>query len=335
MDENIRKALLKKRITQEECCKRLGRTRDDLIGHIQPAVALELEFLLDVSAEKVCGASPAELTKPREQFLKALSSKEMQDFARKFPIKQLKKLGYLPGTYPLPYEILKFMGVSSIEGWKTYYGPLQGTVNPYAYSAWIRLGELQCQRPTTEIPLDKNEITQNLAYLRKNSISLQTNLRNIATEALGECNIQVVQIPAFLTAPLPDAACYWCGNRPVIQVPTSSSIDARFLKAIFHAVGHILLHPKRTICLQGISTCFKPTPDRLESEQEANLFAERHLLTEAEECEIICCGRFAEKRCIQYFSSVFKVRPGIIVDRLQDIKKLPSRTLLNSLKIAV
>ena len=345
MDEHIRKILQERQYTQEECYKRLGRTRDDIAGDIQPAIAVELEFLLDMDARNICGCSVQRLTAERKRFLKRLEGREMEDFARKFPVRALKGMGYLSGGHSLPWEILKFMGVSSIEGWKSYYGDLQGTVNPYAYSAWIRLGELKCERPKGEIPLDRSEIEENLFFLRKNAFSLQINLRKMAKEALEACGFLMLQVPAFTTAPLPDAACYWCGNRPVIQFSGNTISDVRFLKALYHAVGHILMHPKRSVCLQGSLT--QPTADRQSAdvnpegairnkrEQEAELFAERLLLTEAEECEIICCGRFAERGCIEYFSRVFKVRPGIIVDRLQQQKKLPRRTLLNSFKVAV
>ena len=70
-------------------------------------------------------------------------------------------------------------------------------------------------------------------------------------------------------------------------------------------------------------------------EIEADRFAQDILLTEAEECELICCGRFNERRCIQHFSGVFHVRPGILVERLQQQGKLNRRTLLNDFKIAV
>lgn len=345
MDEHIRKILQKRQYTQEECYKRLGRTRDDIAGDIQPAIAVELEFLLDIDAEIVCCGKEQELTAERKRFLRGLESREMESFCRKFPIKALKDMGYLSGGHSLPWEILKFMGVSSIEGWKSYYGDLQGTVNPHAYSAWIRLGELKCERPKGEIPLDCREIEANLLFLRKNTFRLQTNLRNMAKETLMDSGIQFQQVSSILTAPSPTCAVFWCGNRPVVQFPEGPTSDIQFLKALFHAVGHILLHPKRTICLQGSLT--QPTADRQSAdvnpegairnkrEQEAELFAERLLLTESEECEIICCGHFSEKECIQYFSRVFKVRPGIIVERLQQQKKLSSRTMLNSFKVAV
>jgi hypothetical protein len=68
---------------------------------------------------------------------------------------------------------------------------------------------------------------------------------------------------------------------------------------------------------------------------EANRVAESLLMTEAEECELICCGRFAEKACVEFFSRKFQIRPGIIVSRLQRLKKIRRDSPLNSFKIAV
>jgi hypothetical protein len=118
--------------------------------------------------------------------------------------------------------------------------------------------------------------------------------------------------------------------------------DSKFLEALFHAVGHLLLHAKHTSCLQlgalsqqaKVSEMHAARPEEI-LELEADRFAQDILLSEAEECELICCGRFYERRCIQHFSGVFHVRPGILVERLQQQGKLNRRTLLNDFKIAV
>jgi hypothetical protein len=70
-------------------------------------------------------------------------------------------------------------------------------------------------------------------------------------------------------------------------------------------------------------------------ELEADKFAQDMLLSEAEECELICCGRFNEPRCIQHFSGLFHVRPGILVERLQQQGKIRRRSPLNEFKVAV
>ena len=110
--------------------------------------------------------------------------------------------------------------------------------------------------------------------------------------------------------------------------------DSKYIEALYHAVAHLLLHPKRTICLQlGMSG--KPQMVQSIPEIEAKTFAQDMILSEAEECELICCGRFNERRCIQHFSGLFHVRPGILVERLQQQGKLNRRSPLNEFKVAV
>ena len=120
----------------------------------------------------------------------------------------------------------------------------------------------------------------------------------------------------------------------VIQFPTTKMDDSKYLEALFHAVAHALLHPKRIICLQLGTTSESATTKSI-LEIEAEKFAQDALLSEAEECELICCGRFSERRCIQHFSGLFHVRPGILVERLQQQGKIKRRTLLNEFKVAV
>jgi hypothetical protein len=221
------------------------------------------------------------------------------------------------------------------------------SANPQTYAAWIRLGELQVKRLATEFTPDRKAITSNLRFLRTNSFFHNKDIRNIARDSLRTCGIELIEVEPFLTAPTPICAFYWRGSRPVIQFPTTKMEDSKFLEALFHAVGHLLLHAKHTTCLQlgafSQQALLQPaqTPELLAArpedilELEASHFAQDLLLSEAEECELICCGRFNERRCIEHFSGVFHVRPSILVERLQQQGKLRRRTLLNDFKIAV
>lgn len=355
----IRQALRERAYTQEEICKRIGRTRDDIVGDVDQEVARELELALGVN---LLGQDAA----------RAETALGDCRWAQKFPVRALQRAGLLGegslatgnaveaavgsaaptarSATTSAEDLLRFMGVGSVNGFESYYGAVCGSVNPQTYGAWIRMGELQVKRPRSEVYLERGAIEENMRFLRRNALELRTTLRKTATELVRECGIVVLQVPAFVTAPAPLCATYWCGNQPVVQFPTGPISDVRFLKALFHAIGHILLHPKRTMCLQlALNEVKGGARDAENSEEkcnigghkystledEANLFAEAHLLSEAEECELICCGQFMSRRCIEHFSSVFKVRPSILVDRLQQQKKLPSKTLLNNLKVAV
>jgi hypothetical protein len=100
-------------------------------------------------------------------------------------------------------------------------------------------------------------------------------------------------------------------------------------------MGHILQSQSKRSCLLAPKTVAGMIATAKNGCVEANRVAESLLMTEAEECELICCGRFAEKACIEFFSRRFQIRPGIIVSRLQQLKKIRRDSPLNSFKIAV
>lgn len=312
-------------MTQEELLRRLGCSRSSLIEtRSQEAKAsVALAFGNDVLNES-----------------SSTNSKELEKllpWVRKFPIRALQKKGLIPANAKgadLVRAVFRFMQVGSIAGFENYYSATLQSTNPQTYAAWIRLGELQVKRLASDFTPDHEAILANLKFLRKNTFFHWQNIRKIAGDALKSCGIEYLEVEPFLTAPTPICAFYWRGSRPVIQFPTTKMDDSKYLEALFHAVAHALLHPKRIICLQLGTTSESATTKSI-LEIEAEKFAQDALLSEAEECELICCGRFSERRCIQHFSGLFHVRPGILVERLQQQGKIKRRTLLNDFKAAV
>jgi hypothetical protein len=152
--------------------------------------------------------------------------------------------------------------------------------------------------------------------------------------ALRDCGISFIEVEPFVTAPYPSCAAYWAGERPVIQIPTTRMTDSVLLENVCRAAWHIVTKPKRSTFLVAPAAGQHSVADAA-CDLELQHFAEDVLLPEADECRLICCGRFEEERCIRYFSRTLRVRPGILVERLQQQGKLPRRTLLNDFKVAV
>ena len=342
----VRRAMARKGLSQEELCVCLGMSRRSIIDNFTMEKAAAFEFLLDTPAKDLWTFKKGELRalqKGRKAFNRMFSTSGVVGWARRFPVRELQNLGHIARTEGLgvarryesgfiPREIMKFMGVASIEGWKNCYAVAQGTVNPHAYSAWLRLGELQVSRPPSDFEIDRGCIAKNLAFLRNNAVALRQGLRRNLVETLRKCDVAVLQVPAFLAAPAPRAACFWKGTRPVLQLPTGAISDGEFMEAAYYAMGYILHGRVRPSCLVIADKVISNDSSR---DAQARRIAEGLLLSEAEECEIICCGRFEEPRCISYFSRVFHVRPGVIVTRLQNQRKIPRNTPLNAFKIAV
>lgn len=331
----IREFLAKNRMTQDELCKRLGLSRDTLVDGDDKKIGLAIKTAFGKGAPIV------------DDSMEALAP-----WARKFPVRSLQRQGLIPQNIQgaeLVSAIFRFMGVASTDGFNSYYSAVQNTVNPQTYAAWIRLGELRATRSDKEFSINKKMIVDNLLSLRRNTIFKSQEkgyFRTSIKEILNNSGIEFFEVEPFITAPLPICACFWVGNQPVIQVPTNTMNDSQFLEAVFHAVGHILLHPKRTMCLiapqaaQGENKPANhkhslPTASNIEKCDEAMRFAQDLLLTEAEECELICNGHFMERRCITHFAGQFHVRPGILVERLQQQGMISLRSPLNDFKQAV
>lgn len=331
LKESIKQLQKREHITQDELFRRLGCSRSSVMetASSEANAAFQLAF----GSNDSCSTGSCD-SKILEKLL---------PWVRKFPIRALQNMGLIPANAKkadLVRAVFRFMQIGSIAGFNNYYSAALQTANPQTYAAWIRLGELRVKRLTTDFTPEQDAILANLKFLRKNVFLSGQKLRNVAREALQNCGIEFIEVEPFLTAPTPTCAFYWRGYRPVIQFPTTMMDDSKFLEALFHAVAHVLYHPLRTSCLQlgnqtQATTPFDAATAKSVQEIEAEKFAQDMLLSEAEECELICCGRFNERRCIQHFSGVFHVRPGILVERLQQQGKISHRTLLNDFKIAV
>ena len=343
LKESIKQIQKREHITQDELIRRLGSSRSSLMenGSSEAKAAFKLAFgSNDSHRTNSCNSKTLEKLLP---------------WVRKFPIRALQNKGLIPANAKnadLVRAVFRFMQIGSIAGFNNYYSTTLQSANPQTLAAWIRLGELRVNRLTTDFTPEQDAILANLKFLRKNVFLHGQKLRNVAREALQNCGIEIIEVEPFLTAPTPTCAFYWRGYRPVIQFPTTQMDDSKFLEALFHAVAHVLYHPLRTSCLQlgnqaKQNLAQSSTADsnaaaqsntatlKTAQEIEANTFAQNMLLSEAEECELICCGRFNERRCIQHFSGLFHVRPSILVERLQQQGKIKRNSLLNDFKIAV
>ncbi len=324
-------------MTQDELQRRLGCSRNSFLKSSSADIQPYFELAFGISSPDT---SSAERNKELEKLL---------PWVRKFPIRALQNMGYIPANAKdanLVRAVFKFMQIGSIAGFEKYYGATLQSTNPQTIAAWIRLGELRVKRRTSDFAPDHKAIFSVLKFLRTNVFIHGQNIRKQAREELKNCGIEFIEVEPFLTAPVPTCAFYWVGTQPVIQFPTTKMDDSKFLKALYHAIAHILYHPLRTTCLQlgafaqASPQNNAPAQDNATTAQsilevEADKFAQDMLLSEAEECELICCGRFNEPRCIQHFSGLFHVRPGILVERLQQQGKIRRRSPLNNFKMAV
>lgn len=247
-------------------------------------------------------------------------------WARKFPLSEMIKKAWLPVCDSIEQktmELLTFFGFSTPEAWYDYYLKqelkvafsisLAHTKEPYAISAWLRKGELQAAE-ISSIAYSEKTFKELLPEL-KTLMAKQPDdfLLQLQSKCL-KAGVKVVYTPCLPKAPI-NGSTRWINDTPLIQLSGRYKRNDNFWFAFFHEAGHILLHGKKDVFLENIEY-----PDKKdEKEKQADNFAIKWTLSEAEEKEILA-SRPLNATIVKSFAEKFNTHPAIIIGRLQHKK---------------
>lgn len=109
-------------------------------------------------------------------------------------------------------------------------------------------------------------------------------------------------------------------NKALIQLSLRYKTNDHLWFSFFHEAGHILLHGKRNVFLEGGSVQGVEEQDK---EEEANKFAADILIPLDELKRFLASGQYRSKAGIVQFAKEIGIAPGIVVGRLQHDGKLP------------
>lgn len=254
---------------------------------------------------------------------------EASEWSGSFPYQEMVRLGWVSPARTREdksMRLFEFFAIATHDAWQKIYMEsrlkvaayisLKHLHNPYTISAWLRKGELQAAEINAPeynrkaFAKSMNEIKTLSALHPENYFS---ELQRICLKA----GVVVIYTPKLTGAPI-SGSTRWIRNNPVIQLTARYKQNDRFWFTYFHEAGHVLLHGKKYVSLEGVD--FHES-DPLK-EEEANKFAEKWLLTEEEEREIVALG-IPDKQAIVKFSEKFNTHPAIIIGRLQHRGKLP------------
>jgi len=256
-------------------------------------------------------------------------NEESTDWAARFPVKEMGKLGWIPSNLPKNEwagALLAFFGIGKHKGWEDIYynQALKGafrislahTNEPYAISAWLRKGELLASELSAVTYSDKvfkeclNEI-KTLMATHPDNFSQQ--LQQLCLLA----GVKVVYMPCLPKAPI-HGATRWLNDTPVIQLSGRYNRNDNFWFTFFHEAGHILLHGKKDIFLEKVEYSEKD----MEKEKEADAFAVKWTFSESEEAEVLSKLPITEADIIT-FAQKFNTHPAMIIGRFQHKKRIP------------
>jgi len=298
--EYLEEVLLEQELNQAELARRMGRPAqaiNEIIKgekSITPETSIQLEKVVGVPAY-IWSRLEAEYRLIQASFNEQEEARKEEVLVSKFPYLQLSKLDLVKKTQSRLERVenlRSFFGVASLFNLRDIreYSPafrqdFNDGLNHEALAAWLRAGAVLSKRDRcAEFAKQalENAIPEIRALTRQQEPSeFFTDLRALLC-ASGVSLVVIPHLPKTYTT----GATFWSGkNKAVILMSLRGSWADIFWFSLFHELGHILLHDKRSTFLED--------------------------------------GRHHPPKAISTFSESIGISAGIVTGRLQHHKIIP------------
>lgn len=324
---------------QQELAKRTGLTPKHIgaivnsKSSITPETAIKLERAIGMPAQYWMNLE----TQYQEVLARAAEEKKLTrdlSWLRRIPVPAMVQRGWI-AKFKDPKEqlvnVLQFFGIASVEQWADMWPNLavayrqhgQHEISPEALSAWLRQGEIEA-RGISCAPFDRSNFRHALDEIKKLTISHPHAFIPKMKELCAQAGVAVVFVPSLPKTAVSGATRWVATNKALIQLSLRYKTDDHFWFTFFHEAGHILLHGKKELFLEGMNGLDS------EKENEANDFSENELIPRKVLNAFVQDNRLTKEN-IKRFAQEIKIAPGIIVGQLQHKELLP-RSHCNELK---
>jgi addiction module HigA family antidote len=338
--ETIEDLLEEKGWTQAELATRIGYTKkhvNELVAGraaVTPETALRLESTL--------GGAAALWLRREAQYREALLRRDVEvdltsqaDWLAELPIAEMVRRRWirkLPAVGAQVAECLRFFGVASVDAWRqAYERPLcafRDSANARkqqgAVVAWLRQGEIEASRIVCK-SYDSSRFRGALTELR--ALTREADPSVFLPHVISLCastGVAVAFVPGLKGCPVYGATRWLTPDRALLQLSFRYKTDDQFWFTLFHEAGHLLLHGKRLLFVEGTDAVSQ------RHEDEANRFAADTLIPQTYVDQMR--GLSATNAAVRAFADQIGIAPGVVVGRLQREGRLPWSTL-NELKV--
>lgn len=333
-------------MTQSELAERTGRPLKTINEIIKGKAAITPETAIQL--ERVLGAD-AEFWNQREANYRAYLARaketenleNQKDWIKQFPISEMKKRKWIEvsenSVTATTISLLNYFGVASPEQWNDGWtkrrlafrksGKLDSKVGPT--SVWLRKGEIEGSKIDCK-PYNKELLIESLPKIR--ALSMEKDPKVFIPELkriCNECGVAIVLVQPFSGVPVFGASSWLNPEKALIQLSLRGKSDDLLWFAVFHELCHILKHSKKEIFIEDKNTTRGP------EEIEADEFAAETLIPEADFNSWLEATNSFSVNQVKEFARTAGVSPGIVVGRLQHLRKIPYASPLNKLKIKV
>ena len=229
-------------------------------------------------------------------------------------------------------ELFRFFGVASRNAWQEVYATPQAAFRRSrafecdvgATAAWLRVGELHAQA----IKADAYK-TERFRQVLKETVGLTrkpfSEVADLLKESCASAGVAVVYVPEIKGCRASGVTRWLSSTKALIQLSDRYKTEDHFWFTFFHEAGHILLHRKKDVFLEGGGS-------ETEQEREADRFAQDTLIPSSEYAKLRGrAGAGLSAAAVRAFADEVGVSPGIVVGRLQH-DKLTGFDRLNDLK---
>ena len=240
------------------------------------------------------------------------------EWAKSFPVKELRKRGYLPADVSgvdLVQELLTFLGIAAPKLWQdpavAYRKSQRYKSDPFALAAWLRVGELEAGGIDCE-PYDVDRFMAALHKARHMTRLDPDEWQPRLTEALAHAGVAFVVADTFQRARANGATRWLTPSKALIQLSLRYHWEDIFWFSFFHEAAHVALHRKKGIFVDGLALATRGRQGEARRlEDEADRFAARLLIPEPYE------ERLRQLRPAEIRAFADGIAPAIVVGRLQ------------------
>lgn len=245
-----------------------------------------------------------------------------REWLRELPLTDMIRFGWLEHAEDLSAQVttcLRFFGVPDERTWqRVYREPLEMAAfrtsatfdsHPGAVAAWLRQGELKARAIRCKVWNEEqfSAVLQTLRPLTRQRDPARFIPRLV--ELCAACGVAVVALRAPTGCRASGATRFIAPDKALLLLSFRYLSDDHFWFTFFHEAGHVLLHGRNALFLEGADMLTNA------QEQEANDFAAELLIPKAFRAEF---DRLPLRHLdVIRFARRVGVSPGIVVGQLQ------------------
>lgn len=330
--ETLRETLDALEMSQSKLAARTGLTLKHINQIVQgnatitPATAIALERATGVPAS-IWNNLEADYQDHRARSDELNSLASQSQWLDQMPIKELRARGFVTApkrdTGRLAQEVLAFFGVGSIAAWETSWAEpaakfLQSSayqIDAGAVAAWLRLGEIEADKLGTCVnfePFDRAVLKGSLPKIRAMTTQTPDEFYPDLVATCAAAGVCLVVVPDVAGTRASGASRFISPSRAVVQLTNRGKRNDKFWFALFHELGHLLLHSKKDTFMSFEGA--EPGGASTQIENEANDFAGRLLIPPDAEPALLAIKSPADAVAL---ANRLGIAPGIVAGRFQ------------------